>query len=74
LTLCGYRPQLRNLTLKLTLQQLENPAPKRKNAVAYDTWLRDALPLCSGSDQSKPWVKELIKRLNLRRVLSKESL
>jgi hypothetical protein len=73
-TLCRYRPQLRNLTLKLTSQQGEYSVPTRKKAVSYDTWLHGPLPLFSGTHQSKPWVKELKRKFYNRRVLSMEYL
>ena len=73
-TLCRYRPQLRNLTLKLTFQQSEYSPSRRKKAVSYDTWLHGALPLFSGKNQSKPWVKELKRKFHNRRVLSMEYL
>lgn len=73
-TLCRYRPQLRNLSLKLSFQQSEYSPTRRKKAVLYDTWLQGPLPLLSGKDQSKPWVKELKRKFHNRRVLSMEYL
>jgi len=73
-TLCRYRPQLRDLALKLTIQQSEYPSPKRKKYNSYHTWLQCSLPLFSGSSQSKPWVKELRRKFHNRRVLSMEYL
>ena len=73
-TLCRYRPQLRNLTLKLTFQQSEYSPTRRKKAISYDTWLLGTLPLFSGKDQGKPWVKELKSKFHNRRVLSMEYL
>ena len=74
LTLCRYRSQLRDLALKLTRHQSDYPPPKRKPTMSYDGWLNCSLPLFSGSNQSKPWVKELRRKLNNRRVLSMEYL
>jgi hypothetical protein len=73
-TLCRYRPQLRDLTLNLTFQQSEYSAPKRKKVVSYDTWLQGPLPLFSGSEQCKPWVQELKRTIHNRRVLSMDYL
>ncbi len=73
-TLCRYRPQLRDLALKLTIQQSEYPSPKRKKYNSYHTWLQCSLPLFSGSFQSKPWVKDLKRKFHNRRVLSMEYL
>ena len=73
-TLCRYRPQLRDLTLKLTIQQSEYSSPKRKNTFSYDSWLHCPIPLFSGSDQSKPWAKELKRTFHNRRVLSMDYL
>jgi hypothetical protein len=73
-TLCRYRPQLRDLALKLTIQQSEYPSPKRKKNTSYHTWLQCSLPLFSGSFQSKPWVRELKRKFHNRRVLSMEYL
>ena len=73
-TLCRYRPQLRNLTLQLTFQQSEYSPTRRKKAVSYDTWLQGTLPLFSGKNQSIPWVKELKRKFHNRRVLSMEYL
>jgi hypothetical protein len=73
-TLCRYRPQLRNLTLKLIFQQSEYSPTRRKKTVSYDTWLHGTLPLLSGKNQSKPWVMELKRKFHNRRVLSMEYL
>jgi len=73
-TLCRYRPQLRDLALKLTRYQSEYASPKRKKNISYDTWLHCSLPLFSGSNQNKPWVKELRTKIHNRRVLSMEYL
>jgi hypothetical protein len=73
-TLCRYRPQLRDLALKLTRYQSEYASPKRKKNISYDTWLHCSFPLFSGSNQNKPWVKELRTKIHNRRVLSMEYL
>lgn len=73
-TLCRYRPQLRDLTLKLTFQQSEYSPARRKKVVSYDTWLQGPLPLFSGKDQGKPWVMELKRKFHNRRVLSMKYL
>jgi hypothetical protein len=74
LTLCRYRPQLRDLALRLTRHQGSYPSPKRKKSRSYDSWLHCSLPLFSGSYQSKPWVEELRRNLHNRGVLSMEYL
>lgn len=73
-TLCRYRPQLRDLTLKLTRHPGKVPSSKKKKSVSYDSWLHCSLPLFSGSNQSAPWVKELRCKSRNRRVLSMEYL
>jgi hypothetical protein len=73
-TLCRYRPQLRDLALKLTRHHSPYSPLTRKKTISYDSWLRCSLPLFSGSNKSKPWVKELKRNLNNRRVLSMEYL
>ena len=73
-TLCRYRPQLRDLALKLTRNQSDSSPPRRKKPISYDSWLSCSLPLFSGSNQSEPWIKELRRKLNNRRVLSMEYL
>ena len=73
-TLCRYRPQLRDLTLKLTHQPDQHYAPKRKKAITYGSWLQCSLPLFSGSYQNQPWAKELRNKLHDRRVLSMDYL
>ena len=73
-TLCRYRPQLRDLALKLTRHQGTYSSPKRKKSKSYDSWLQCSLPLFSGSYQSKPWVDELRRNLHNRGVLSMDYL
>ena len=73
-TLCRYRPQLRDLALELTRHQAEYSSPTRKKPISYHTWLQCSLPLFSGSYQSKPWVKELKRNFHNRGVLSMDYL
>ena len=74
LTLCRYRSQLRNLTLKLTRHQSDYYPPEKKQINSFESWLNCSLPLFSGSNQSMPWVKELKRKLNDPNVLSMEYL
>ena len=73
-TLCRYRPQLRDLALTLTRHQGNLSSPKRKKNISYDSWLQCSLPLFSGPDQSKSWAKELRRNFHNRRVLSMDYL
>jgi hypothetical protein len=73
-TLCRYRPQLRNLALKLTRLPDQPSAPKRKKPITYGSWLQCSLPLFSNSYQNQPWAKDLKRRLHNRRVLSMDYL
>jgi len=73
-TLCRYRPQLRDLTLKLTYQPDQPSALKSKKSIRYGSWLQCSLPLFSSSYQNQPWAKELRRNLHDRRVLSMDYL
>jgi len=73
-TLCRYRPQLRDLTLKLTYQPGQPSALKSKKSIRYGSWLQCSLPLFSSSYQNQPWAKELRRNLHDRRVLSMDYL
>jgi len=73
-TLCRYRPQLRDLALRLTRHQTEHSSPKRKKTISYHSWLQCSLPLFSGPDQSKSWAKELRRDFHNRGVLSMDYL
>jgi len=73
-TLCRYRPQLRDLALRLTRHQAEYSSTNRKKSISYHSWLQCSLPLFSGSYQSDPWVKELRRNLHNRGVLSMDYL
>ena len=73
-TLCRYRPQLRDLTLKLTYQPDQPSALKSKKSIRYGSWLQCSLPLFSSSYQNQPWAKELRRNLYVRRVLSMDYL
>ena len=73
-TLCRYRPQLRDLTLKLTYQPDQPSALKSKKSIRYGSWLQCSLPLFSSSYQNQPWAKELRRNLHERRVLSMDYL
>jgi len=61
-TLCRCRPQLRDLTLKLTRQPDQPSAPKRKKPITYGSWLQCSLPFFSGSYQNQPWAKALRRK------------
>lgn len=74
LTLCRYRPQLRDLVLKLTNPARRKPSKKRKRSVDYSSWLQCDLALFSGSDRNQPWVKELKRKVCSPNVLSMEYL
>jgi len=63
-TLCRYRPQLRDLTLKLTYQPDQPSALKSKKSIRYGSWLQCSLPLFSSSYQNQPWAKELRRNLH----------
>ena len=73
-TLCRYRPQLRDLALRLTRHPGKFSSPRRKKTISYDSWLHCSLPLFSGPDQCKPWARELRKEFHNRRVLSMDYL
>ena len=39
-TLCRFKPQWRDLALKLTRHQSEYSSPQRKKTISYDSWLQ----------------------------------
>lgn len=73
-TLCRYRPQLRDLALKLTRHPDQASAPKRKKPITYGSWLQCSLPLYSNSYKNQPWAKDLRISLHDQRVLSMDYL
>ena len=74
ITLCRYKPQLRELAMKFIYTQVEKSSLKRTKAIPYSSWLDCTLPIFSSAAQSKPWVKELRRNLSNRSALSMEYL